>query len=350
MAFWTDLPLQQKSFTDPGKAAAYMEKACRMSDQCRWVEIGKSEENRPIFGAILGNGPMKVSLIAGSHSDEPVGPETLRLLVSNVGILEKNSPELFEHYTFLIIPHINPDGEARNREWIKRWPDMNHFAQHVLRELPGRDLEFGYPDMRIENKVVSNFIKKHGPVDLHMSLHGMAFAEGCMLLIEPHWIDKTLELQENFIDFIHEQELPLHDHDRGGEKGFEYIGPGLTTTPRGRAMKKYFEGRNDPETAEKFHLSSMEYVRTLGGDPLCLVTEIPLFLVSFADKTRENRAGIPEAYLELKERLPLIRAKLERNESITKELKPFDIQHLPLSTAMKIQFRTIELGLETIGI
>jgi hypothetical protein len=44
-------------------------------------EIGSSVEGRPIHGFIIGGGPLRVSMIAGSHADEPVGPETLRCFV-----------------------------------------------------------------------------------------------------------------------------------------------------------------------------------------------------------------------------------------------------------------------------
>ena len=348
MAFWSQLPFHKDTFTDPDTAAQRMKKACDGSDNGQWLEIGKSEEGRSIYGAILGNGPKTISLIAGSHSDEPVGPETLRTLISNIGTLEKKNPELFQQFTFLIIPHINPDGEAENWKWISDWPDLHSFIRHAYRELPGRDLEFGYPEMRVENCAVAAFIQQHAPVDLHMSLHGMAFSEGVMLLIERHWIDRTVALRESFIDFVTKQGLSLHDHDRGGEKGFEYIGPGFTTTPEGRAMNKYFMEQGDPDTAGKFHLSSMEYVRTLDGDPLCLVTELPLFRVHFADE-RPTQKGVPEAYLEWKNKLPLLRAKLDRGESIENELQLFHIQPLPLSTAMSIQLQAIELALQIIS-
>jgi len=347
MSFWSNIPLNKKSFIDPETASEQMENACEHSVNCQWLEIGKSEEGRTIKGAVIGNGPQKISLIAGSHSDEPVGPETLRTFISHIDIIEKTNPKLFDQFTFLIIPHINPDGEAQNWEWIDNWPDLESYMRHAFRELPGRDLEFGYPDMRSENRSVSEILREFAPIDLHMSLHGMAFSEGAMLLIERHWINLTHQLQKDFMDFVSEQHLPLHDHDRGGEKGFEYIGPGFTTTPEGRAMKKYFMEKDDPDTAEKFHLSSMEYVRTLGKNPLCLVTELPLFLISFADD-RSSQKGLPEAYMNFKEKLPLMRARLDRNESIENELESFNIEPLPLSTAMKIQFRTIELGLEVI--
>ena len=44
-------------------------------------------------------------------------------------------------------------------------------------------------------------------------------------------------------------------------------------------MRRHFLDRGDPETAAVFRPSSMEYVRSLGGDPLTFVSEMPLFLL-----------------------------------------------------------------------
>ncbi|MCG8605778.1 peptidase M14, partial [bacterium] len=51
------------------------------SDIADHLVIGASEKGQPIDAAVIGTGPKRVSLIAGSHSDEPVGPETLRTLI-----------------------------------------------------------------------------------------------------------------------------------------------------------------------------------------------------------------------------------------------------------------------------
>ncbi len=312
--------------------------------------LGYSEQGRPQYAVRFGKGPLNVSLLAGSHSDEPAGPEFLRRLLD--GYLSDPDHKAFqalrEAFTFHIIPHINPDGEAINWKWVKQWPDLRSYVQDAFREPPGRDLEFGYPDMRVENRLVSSYLRENGPFHLHMSLHGMAFAEGIMLLIERHWIEKTEELRTRFRQLAGEFELSLHDHDRGGEKGFQYIGPGFNTTPEGRAMKQHFEAQDDFETAAKFHLSSMEYIRSLGGNPLCLVTELPLFRISLKEKPENLTPGRPEAYLALKEKLPLLRKRRSEDRSFDDLLEPFNISPLPLSPALAIHLRTLEAALELV--
>ncbi|NTV47849.1 MAG: peptidase M14, partial [Chlorobiales bacterium] len=272
--------------------------------------IGFSEEGRPIDAVILGSGKTIVSLIAGAHSDEPVGPETLRIFIIQ-GLKRKNDlKDLFETYKFVIIPQINPDGEIKNLGWTKEWPNFECYLKHAFRELPGRDIEFGFPEMRKENQAVSRFIKVHAPVKLHLSLHGMGYSEGAMLLIERHWIDRTIRLRKQFKEFVNKFGLGIHDHDRKGEKGFIHIEPGFTTTPEGRAMQAFFYLKRDDETAKLFHLSSMEWVRTLGENPLCLVTELPLFLIQ--KKADIPEPGVPKQYMALKELTPSLSAKLRQ--------------------------------------
>ncbi len=316
------------------------------NDIAEYVLLGESEEGRPIDAVILGKGKQTVSLLAGAHSDEPVGPETLRTFILE-GLRQREKLQaLFERFRFVIIPHVNPDGEARNWRWMEHFPDVNAYIQFAYRELPGRDIEFGYPEMRVENRLVSAFLQKHAPYVLHFSLHGMGFAEGVMLLIERHWIERTKMLRKQFLDYAASLGLPLHDHDRKGEKGFQYIAPGFTTTPEGRAMQAYFRSQGDEETARQFHLSSMEYVRQLGGNPLCLVTELPLFVVG---KTVDPPTpGIPTAYLEFKARLPELKEKLSRGDSINNFIREYRIQPLPIDQAVRFQLAIIDMGLAVV--
>jgi predicted deacylase len=332
----SELDLTGAAFRTQEAVQVAIEKACGKSFHL----LGESEEGRPIYGVVLGNGPKTVSLIAGAHSDEPVGPETLRTLILKG--LPQGGPWLDE-FRFVIVPHVNPDGEARNREWTKSWPDPAAYLRHVFREPPGRDVEFGFPEMRVENQLVSEFLRAHAPYALHMSLHGMAVAEGAMLLIERHWAGSTQELRDRFRKAARDAGLDMHDQNRKGEKGFFYIEAGFWTTPEGAAMRHHFRAMGDPETAALFHQSSMEYVRTLGGDPLCLVTELPLFVVP----NRDPKPGVPAAYLALKERLPELTMRAKHGEPLDQDLA--SLRPLELVMAMRLQLKALELGLEHVG-
>ncbi|MGF1669490.1 MAG: M14 family zinc carboxypeptidase [Balneolaceae bacterium] len=344
LSFFDQIEIKNRTFSTTASFIRSIAPLLDRSDNpVEILTIGQSEEGRPIHAFRYGSGNTRVVLLAGAHSDEPVGPEMLRILVEH--LLTRKAPSgLPEKYRILIIPHINPDGEAKNRRWAEQWPDLQAYAAHAFREEPGRDLEFGYPGMRLENKAVSGILQEFAPCDLYINFHGMAFAEGIMLLIERHWADRTNKLQADFQALAKKHDLPLHDHDRKGEKGFQYIGPGFTTTPKGRAMRKHFLDQGDEVTASKFHLSSMEYIRSLGGDPLCLVTELPLFLVSSDHKS--DQPGVPATYLALKEKLPEIRRRAVAEKPLDPVLSNFQIKPVPIETAIRIQLGVIRSALE----
>lgn len=260
--------------------------------------IGKSEAGMPIFGFVFGDGPNTVTLVAGAHADEPAGPNTLYRLSLEMFRKEGMFFPLCSRYRFLVIPHINPDGDAANSSWIARWPELSPFLSGMIRELPGRDIEFGYPQMRIENRVASDFWMRYRPADVHFSMHGMQFSEGFLLLISDSWEARTRNWREKYSGNMQQEGLEPHDHDRGGDKGFHYMGPGFTSTPKGTAMREYFLSNGDHATAEKFHDSSMEFQSRRNPGALCMVTELPLFLMR-----PSGRKGIPENYIQLREEL-----------------------------------------------
>jgi hypothetical protein len=337
-------------FTTHADAEGVIADACdRHSDVARFERIGQSEEGRPLYAAVIGRGERVVSLLAGAHADEPVGPETLRRLC--LGLLDEREKlaELLERFSFVIVPHVNPDGEAANRAWIERWPDPLAFFQHVVREPPGRDIEFGYPAMRAENRAVAALLGDYAPFEAHFSLHGMAVSEGAWLLIDRQWVGRTGEMRRRWAEAVGEAGLRLFDWDRKGDKGFEYVGPGFSTTPRGAAMREHFLAEEDAETAELFHDSSMEFVRRLGGDPLCLVTELPLFVLR--GEVASAEPGQPATYLRFKEDLPRWRSMLERGraEEVRAEVARYRVEPLPLPTAAGLQLRLIDLAIETVS-
>src|SRR5260370_39402062 len=82
------------------------------------MTIGRSREGRDIVAHRLGRGPLHLSLIAGCHADEPVGPAMLRRLAAHLESLPEEAPWLAAA-SWWIVPHANPDGEERNRAWTE---------------------------------------------------------------------------------------------------------------------------------------------------------------------------------------------------------------------------------------
>ncbi|MDT0631513.1 M14 family zinc carboxypeptidase [Rubrivirga litoralis] len=347
-----------------------MRAACEANpDLAQFETIGRSEEGRPIAGVTLGYGPRTVTLVAGAHADEPVGPETLRTLVlEGLAARDWGAPEggvepLFERFTFRVVPHVNPDGEAR-QAWIGAWDagrpaqTLGRFLRGRRREPPGRDVEFGYPVMRPENAAASRFLFPYAPVALHASLHGMAFSEGALLLIEKDWIDRPAlgALKAGFERAAAEAGLRLHDHDRGAEKGFRYGGPGFWTTPEGRAMREHFLAADDSATASKFFLSSMETAVLTGRDragrggaaetPLCLVTELPLFVLG-ADY--EHEPGRPALLERFRERTPALVEAAAEGDDLAPLLDGLGLRCLDVGTAVGLHLRVLDLALDAVG-
>jgi hypothetical protein len=321
------------------------------------IEIGRSREGRALRAVRFGAGPRRVSLVGGSHADEPVGPWLLRRLASYLTDLPADDPML-DRYAWWILPHINPDGEVRNASWADETAetfDAGSYLGSVVRELPGDDIEFGYPraagdeGVRPENRAAWEWWEgAGGPFDLHVSLHGMGFAAGPWHLIESAWRDRAGLLMERCRTAADDLGYALHDVERQGEKGFFRIARGFCTRPDSRTMRNHFLGLGDPETAARFRPSSMETMRSFGGDPLTLVTEMPLFLTPGVG----DRIGPPDPVLEeWRTRIAGWRERLAAGadpvhvsgESAVAGLKP-----MPIRDHMKLQWRLISAGIEQV--
>lgn len=312
------------------------------------IPLGSSRQGRLLWGYKRGQGPLKVSLIAGCHADEPVGPALLDRWLSWLDVSDR---DILQTFTFFVVPHVNPDGEAQNlwtdalveTQDFRGEPDYGYelpsYLSQVKRESPGEDVEFGFPESpldrsaRPENIAVAAFLREQGPFHLHMSFHGMGFAPGPWFLQEAHWVNRTAGLRERLAERVETMSYSLYDVDRKGEKGFWRIGPGFTTRPDSKGMRDFFLARNQPEEAARFRPSSMEFVRSLGGDPLTLVSEMPLFLLEGRAKPKDRR--------NLFEDLTLRLASGEKLESL-------GVRPMPIRDQMRLQLAFLQEGLNTI--
>lgn len=311
------------------------------------LPLGKSREGRHLFGVRVGRGKRKVSLLAGAHADEPIGPAAL-LALSRWLIGSPNAKPLLEEATFFICPHINPDGAHRNGPWVSRFPcPIEEYLREAHRELPGDDMEFGFAldahASRPENRAVADFLKPNGPFSFHASLHGMAVAEGAWFLINKEKIDATAELRRAIARFLKARRVPLHDWDRQGDKGFTRIEKGFSTTPTAAAMKAHFVAARESVTAAKFLPSSMELIASLGGDPLCMVSEVPLYRVKPSPASSKPPG---KNFMEVRERLTAARMELSSGniEPLTRLKESFGLAPFPVNVAVEIVLAMVLLG------
>jgi hypothetical protein len=320
-------------------------------------QLGTSREGKPIFGYRFGSGNTRVSLIGGCHADEPVGPRMLNHLCGYLAALDK-ADALLQDFDWWIVPHINPDGEKINRRWYTdadRRYNLLRYLRHVVRELPGDDIEFCFPesdgdsDSRPENRAVYDWWKTAGEFHLHVSFHGMGFAAGPWFLVEEAWRERIEQLKNRCVKTVHDMGYELHDVERHGEKGFVRLGKGFCTRPDSGNMKKHFLELGDDETAAKFKPSSMETIRSFGGDPLTLVSEMPLFITPGIGVD----LGPPDPVaLEWKKRIDQWRARAiaeTHDADLADELDQSEIRPMPVNDQMLLQLAFLAAGLEAVG-
>lgn len=297
--------------------------------------IGTSREGQPLFGLTCGNGLINVSVIAGSHADEPAGPMTAQILPLALAQL---APDLLDRCTFRIVPQMNPDGADRNRAWFADPPDFATYLRHAVREQPGDDIEFSFadtPEARSECRAALAWLAPHAPYAAHFSLHGMGYAEGAWFLLCREWAARSGSLMDTLESLCQRIEFPLHEIDRKGDKGFTRLRQGFSTTPTAVAMREFFLAQQDPRMAARFLPSSMEAIAALGGDPLCMVSEMPLFLITKGDSTLED-----PVYWRFRDALAAARAK----GSIPELMHTFGIEPVPFSTQMRVQLGIVIAG------
>jgi hypothetical protein len=318
-------------------------------------ELGRSRAGRPVVGFRLGTGTRRVSLIGGCHADEPVGPMLLERLVRYLASRQPSHP-LLAGYEWWIVPHVNPDGAERNAAWSRGVDgayDLVDYLGHVVREAPGDDIEFGFPrdagdrGARPENRALYDWWTGAGsPFLLHASLHGMAFAGGPWFLIDAAWAGRCRPLRDACAGETAALGYGLHDVERHGDKGFHRIERGFCTRPDSGAMAKHFLERGDKDMAARFRPSSMETMRSFGGDTLTLVSEIPLFITPGVGERIDPDpvAGV------WRERIAAWKAALSdgddaAREAVAAQARDHGMRAVPIVDQMRLQWRMIVAGL-----
>lgn len=266
---------------------------------------------------------------------------------------------MLQRCSWWIVPHVNPDGELLNRNWYTPEDeayDIAGYLEGVQRAIPREDIEYGFPiegeigPKRTENEFVFDFWKSAGgPFDLHVSLHSMAASFGCWFLIDPGWVERSEQVQQRCLEEVRTMGYPLFDVDRQGEKGFHRIAAGFATRPNHRAMRQYFLDREDPETAAHFHPSSMESIRSLGGDCLTLAPELPVFILP---QEKKDLSWPNPAFEAWKERLHEWKAQLHLGKMTRAEVRmaaaQAGIRAMPVVDQMRLQWTLVCAGLNEV--
>lgn len=318
-----------------------------------FYEIGLSQEGHKLFGIKIGTGAMKVSLIAGCNADEPIGPYMIKCFLA---WLKQSSSgnELLKKWTFYIIPQMNPDGALRNKNWTTLPLSLKLFLEKSDRDLPGEDLEFGFPEstentnIRPENKAAIDFLGGHGSYHAHFSLHNLSIGGGVWFLIGKNHSGDCFQLQAKLKGISEKFNVPLYDIDRKGEKGFFRLSAGFSTTPSSILIKKYLADHNHLDWSEKIHSSSMEFIENLGGEPLTLVSEIPYFLCPKLKSIKTEDEQKLKQFLQNELQRSAIELKEGSQDLYNNIMEIWDIQPIPFNDQIRLQFRTILCALSEV--
>ncbi|NQZ66862.1 MAG: peptidase [Lentisphaeria bacterium] len=316
--------------------------------------IGFSRDDRLIQAARIGHSKKRISLIGGCHADEPIGPHLLRKLVNFLAELKTDHPLM--QYEWWIIPHINPDGEAINRSWYDEdcQYTIANYLRHVKRELPGDDIEFGFPISQEEASrarpealaAINWWNTSENEFVLHASMHGMGFSGGPWFLIDKDWISRSTHMQNVCSTTSKTLGYSLHDIERHGEKGFQRIARGFCTRPDSISMREHFMQLNDHEMADKFLPSSMQWIRSYSPEALTMVSEMPLFIIPGVG----NEIDPDPAYNQWKENLADLQLKLATTDISEPEINEWaadlGIKAMDLEDQMRLQWAMICSGLE----
>ncbi len=110
-------------------------------------------------------------------------------------------------------------------------------------------------------------------------------------------------------------------------------------------MKAHCLGRDAPRTASLFHPSSMESIRSLGGDCLTLVSEMPLFLIP----QEKNDLSWPNPeYDKWKDLLERWKMELitgaKTDENVLQEAHHLGLRPMPVEDQMRLQWALVGAG------
>jgi hypothetical protein len=114
-------------------------------------------------------------------------------------------------------------------------------------------------------------------------------------------------------------------------------------------MAKFFTDRGDAETAALFRPSSMEAVRSIGGDTLTLVSEVPLFVLPGVGLQIEPKDPKAE---EWRARIEQWRIQVGDDEAaahVREDVADSDMQPVAIREQMHMQWAMIRAGVEQIA-
>ncbi|MCM0622283.1 M14 family zinc carboxypeptidase [Nocardioides bruguierae] len=75
--------------------------------------VGESLDGRPLYSAVVGDGPRTLAILTQQHGDEPMGTEAAVAFLREISADTPQAAALREAVTVVVVPRINPDGFER---------------------------------------------------------------------------------------------------------------------------------------------------------------------------------------------------------------------------------------------
>ncbi|KPJ92414.1 MAG: hypothetical protein AMS18_07475, partial [Gemmatimonas sp. SG8_17] len=124
---------------------------------------------------------------------------------------------------------------------------------------------------------------------------------------------------------------------------------GFCTRPDSQQMRLYFSDQGDAATAALFRPSSMEAIRSLGDDPLTLVSEMPLFITPGVGDTLGPPDPVAQAWRERIDQWRLRLAREDTDGEVVRETIASGLRPMAVRDQMELQLTLIAAGLEAVS-
>ncbi len=248
------------------------------SDSARVSQIGLSREGRPIWGLVIGRDQLPTIALTGNcHAEEVIGTISILHLAENL-VYGGSLAWLLDHFRFVMIPQMNPDGTMRHLGWLENPSPANYFRWYC-RDSRNHDVEHGIavgeiPFQRPEPQALVDFYSREAGdrCVLYLTLHSSRVEPGAYFLTG----NEDLGVMEAGFNLIRELAprigMPLKTEDTRGYHMFRRISDGVYNVPRHAEMSRDFTEAG-MKTAG-FLLNSLEFMERR-GTKICLVSEIP---------------------------------------------------------------------------
>ncbi|HEY9657397.1 MAG TPA: M14 family zinc carboxypeptidase [Allocoleopsis sp.] len=302
-------------------------------DKFQFKEMGRSRNNQPIFGVIVGDchhNPI-IAVTGNCHAEEAIGTTTILKLAESLLYTEAGR-EVLNQVAFISIPQANPDGTLLNWNWLqKKYPTYRDYLLYAHRDNRSEDIEHGIPLPSTEQKIrpetlaITEFYQRFSQIKYYVSLHSsnlsaFSYTGASFFLVHG---DLKRQVCDFLIEYSQAIPLALNNEDNNGMGGLRFIERGFYSTFTFAEMRSKMLLGGDKERVSKFKLNTPEYVEQKCNCSVSMVSEISYFEIEkLRDLTPASNQSMSGDRAHIKTQLVKIE---EENASIVHKILHEDI-------------------------